>query len=315
MTVSDTEIWDVAGRYAGMVGRMPVFVTSCVRGIRNGQELFAGKNVISLKDLATEVTQKAIGNSPTMHSVLYHAAREYYPNGFQGKSSISPEDMIRLFQADELMAIVTITYLTRRIGPKCDPIEWDMQLKRLRNHITIGRLVGNLLPNFSTGNGMLYAGLTLIGNTLLLQHAPDVFKKIRREATQSKLFFVPERELEQFRTTSYHIAARLAQAAGFGLQMAEGFFPKELSVLSKDDPALPWVFARHWIEGIHLTGTPFQGVDIDNPLWKAPREQVVGLRDRLKTVLEAGEHATWLIKDKEHLTAIQDVPLELKVAE
>lgn len=310
MPSASDNYWLAAHQYLRSFGKMPHFVSQCVRIVmtRHGQGDAESAGSDHFSDLELRTITAAIGKSPSYRALLYYAAKEFYPDKLSDKTELKMRELIQFFEPVELIIIVTLYYLNRYMLFRCDPKRWDAINLNMRIDMAIGRMLESYLKKQATGQGMLIGSIRQIALSSFARHKLKEFKSYERANRSAHRLYSLKDEVDLFGCTHIHVMALLLQEIGFGINAANGVlhhFQEAAKLMPEEESWYNFIF---WIESLHKSGTPYEGEHLEND-FKFSTETLPVVRDSLNEILENEEVYRWINCQKEDILLIKDLKI------
>jgi hypothetical protein len=160
-----------------------------------------------------------IGVSPTLKTVLYHAAAAFYPDELKKISALTPKNLTLLFNPDDLCAIIGLVYTHRSLKKHFDPTGWRRVEEDAFTAMLIASAVGETVQHMSRGDAMLQGGLRVLAQAALNtfgKDLPPITKTPLAAKARNKQSSPEQREVTRYGCSHLQVTAQIAQTLGFG---------------------------------------------------------------------------------------------------
>ncbi len=222
-----------ASEFLQAFGPIPRVLSRTVRAIRNAEALFSHGGAVDLHEVLAGVTE-LVFRAPTNEAVLVAAVEEMHPMHLDDYPEMPAAQLTRFLGPAETMAVLSLSFLTRRLSQVCDPEPWGILTGRMRQQIAIGRILGDRMPRVGGGRGMLLAGLPFVAVGSLLATCPKEFSQYQAAFRSSKRLWDTAREQELFGVSHLEVAAALAREVGLGATFSTTFLPRRSAELGSE---------------------------------------------------------------------------------
>ncbi len=212
------EDFQTALRLAGQIGPTPSSFSSVIRALLSEHQ----KNASNYSN-ATRSSLQRLLKGQSIQAPVYYAAHVFKTADLSASKSLSALSLANLFKADELAAVLSVTYLSRRIRSIADAEEWQYIVKHLELHANLGAFVGLASTTLGFSRGLLVGALPSIALGVFHKSEDKGFKEYRRLLKSKNISYDPSFELKKWYCSSVQIASCLMQSVGFGVEIAENF--------------------------------------------------------------------------------------------
>ncbi|MCB0309672.1 MAG: hypothetical protein KDD42_00470 [Bdellovibrionales bacterium] len=239
---------------------------------------------------------------PSVKSIIYHAARELYPENFQNGEEVNGQALLNSFSPEEICAIISASYLYQQVQNKVDPKLWDKLASEIRVQLEIGARVGRAQPEIGCGRGMLVGAVRYLALALLSQIDGRSFRQYLRELNDRDVICDLALERNLWGCDHLQVASILLQGFRFGRAVANGIvlgLDPEASCEELDSDALRWRAAGLWIESL-MQDTEFPR-DESTAIFEMEDAVLEDLQARAEEIAAGGGEFTWITKRKEDL--------------
>ncbi|MBN8549036.1 MAG: hypothetical protein J0M12_06955 [Deltaproteobacteria bacterium] len=296
-TLAEGGDWDEARAYAGLLGRPHTLFTNAIRYLRNLTQ--HGTTVLS----ETEPYPLAVLlKSPSLRAILYYAAAALRKDELGKLPQLDGFGLLRVFPPDELAAILTTTYLFRKVKKIIDPRIWETLSQEIQIQMEAGFYIGTKMPAIGTSRGLLVGVIRYSALSLFSKKDPRNFKAFRRELNDKEKLFNIKGELTRWGCDHLQIASILLQSMGMGIPCAKALAADSMPTEAEADSEemLSWYAARAWIQSLiedekapacFAAGSPFF----------CEGEVFANLQERVDSIYEMGSSFDWIEKTKEDL--------------
>lgn len=300
--------WTAARKLVALLGHLPANFTSCVRTVKLAEMRMADKDASALRTLALRNVSPIVHLSPTLKSVYYFAAHELHERALDDVETLDERALLGLFNADELLAALSITLVARRVRRLCDDEQWKRLYGYMRVHMELGHAVGSTVEHVGGANAMLVAALRYLGVAMLMIKDLEKYKAYRREAIKKDVLFDTKLEESSFGCSHFQIAALLLQHLGYGSQIGDAMYASQnarchdfASWLPKQDEFTQcWSASLLWTESLHNMGKISDELRGNEDLF-LPDESIMDLQSLARVLRDKGSSWDWPLKSKQDL--------------
>jgi hypothetical protein len=260
------ESWEIAKAQSVVLGPPNGLVSDLIRSISNARINPTYTDPGSFRLFAHQSASFLVKVSPTMASALFFAAQEYFPAQLFAIRPLTKAKLISLFDPDELLAVITSTYLARTCRKVISEGIWVAHQEKIVVHSFLGGLIGRNSPDIGFGCGLIIAFLDYIAFLAQASVRIDPFQKLQERLRLDQKIFDPDLELEWLSCCHRQVASAIATWSGFDARLRGAFHGEA------DDS--PCALALEAITQIHETGTLKKGLK-DRLFDKAAEERVL----------------------------------------
>ncbi len=213
---------DVSGLLAAeelvlALGPLSTLYTASIRAVRSAPAILKTDSPEKIQKFSVEAVGFPVKVSPTFKSAFYFYAQERDESELSLAMPLNYIKLLSLFSHDEMLAVLSLTYIYRLLSRRCDLEEWNRLMPKLGVHMQIGGYVGEKIEGVGFGNGMFIAGVRLLSQALLLFHNVQGYKQLRRNCESKGLLFDCKGETELWRCNHLEVASMLVSALGYGV--------------------------------------------------------------------------------------------------
>jgi hypothetical protein len=302
------ESWEQAKRMAGLVGEIPSVFSTCIRFFR----IDAERNKGILTPSSRYCFARLI-DSPSMSAALYFAARTYRATSLLSLPELRPRDLMDLFKADELAAIVAALYLQRRIERGCPATEWINLLPNMTLYSEVGGHVGQAIPKIGFAFGLLLGTFRHLTLALMMGIDEKKFIAYRRHLKFTGAPFELSMEQQLWGTTHPQLASMLLQVMGLGTGYFEavvaGLYPGKIQDTTQTEHAYLGRVTALWIDTLVATGS-IPNIVHRGQYYPLGTELDV-LLSTVASLRKEGSQFRWLTRNRADLGPHLDPPLTL----
>jgi hypothetical protein len=213
----------VAERYLLSLGPLSTVFTAPIRIIQGARRNEKDDESVKTRNLALSAFDFPFHISPTCIAALYHFNQQVRPVALDQATLSSYRDLLALTPTDELLAVLSLTYIQRIIRKRIQQEDWQEFESLFHTHMELGYLLGGYLNNVGSGMGMMLAGLRYLSTGVLFLHDPKAYLRQQKKCERAKILFNCEEEEALWGCNHLDIAGALSSALGHGLGFRMAF--------------------------------------------------------------------------------------------
>ncbi len=253
VTFNNPESWQIARKYASLLGSIPSTFTTTIRTLKTDDDKHGG--VIGRGSI---YLAERLLRGPSMMAPFYHCTLTFHSDKISNSAYLSTKDLIMLYAPADLATVIGLIYLCRRSRKLSPPDEWQHITGPMHELMEVGGFLGYAIPAIGASNGLAVGSMRHLAMTAFLKHDLKGFKEYRRFLKAKNQYFNPEFEMNRWGCTSIQIGSILLQSLGFGISVANSFTagitPSMLSTDELDDDAYRFSIATLWIDSLLKDG-------------------------------------------------------------
>ncbi len=289
---------NISKRYASIIGIMPSSFSIAVKELmadeQNGLETLSEKS---------EFQVGRVLRGATALSVLYWASRTYCDERMPKGWIYSSLQLARLYRPSTLAAILSYTYLFKRMKRVVTPEEWQFINDPMQKNLELVGLLGWHMPEVGATAALLGGGMIHVAFSCFSAHDRKGFADYRRMLKMKKQFINPSLEVSHWGCTSVQVATQILLQSGFGVELTHRFIEgfREPEPLPGGERAKgPFVLVRRWLEEICGASTSESGTS-NGKIADAP--DAAALMEKMKTINKQGSLYNWIDKSGQHISS------------
>ncbi|MCB0333104.1 MAG: hypothetical protein KDD55_06365 [Bdellovibrionales bacterium] len=291
--VNDPDSWDVAKRYAGLLGPVPTSVSQSIKILWEDHLLSQKKGEVCISSRSFSAV-KRIEKSSVLKMPLFFAAQALYRDRLH---DITEDDMsralVRVLHPGLFASLLGLIYMHRRYNKICAGETWDELSKEYILNMEVGFLIGKAAPSIGDAVGVLLGGVRAAALATLLKRDEQSLVGYRN-LKKKKLDVAFEHE--RWGCDHGQIAAFLLRNLGLSFDfMQMAYAIRGYSVGDLPAELQPWRAAILLIDGVK------EGVDLGEVSTSAagltllPSEKSVMQKD-VTNLFEKGSTFGWMFK-------------------
>ncbi|RMG39398.1 MAG: hypothetical protein D6719_13415 [Candidatus Dadabacteria bacterium] len=297
--INSPESWEIAKRIVSLLGDVPSYVTTAIgflkRDLEQNANEASGDSLFCFKRML---------RGPGMKAPFYYLTLTLEPDIVEQHESLSSLDLVRYYKADELISLLSVLYLFRRISRGCDQEIWPEVANKIIIGSELGAHIGRAIPKIGMSFGLMLGGIRHLASAMFLGIDKKGFWKYSNYLRSKNIAFDLEREMRDWGCNHGQIAALLLQKLGVGATLSNAVvsaITSDLEIVDgMDDDTYRIKIAQIWLDSVLLYG-------------KAPQMKVRGeyyplkealdhLLEHAESIRQAGSRHNWLNRTKDDIT-------------
>lgn len=296
--------WNVAAKYASLIGPMPSSFSSTIRMFISDQQK-AGSPSKYQPSENMMYSLRRIMRSDSLKSPIYFAATSMHSDKIKLGQPLDERQLLEIMGADILSALIGIVYLYRKMQPVCAAKQWESLVQEMHYQMELGAALGYAIPNIGPGVGIFTGALRFLAQAVFLSKDEKGFRAYRRELTNASKSYDLELEDNRWKCNHLQVGAKLLQSLGYGLAYATGFTfglgAVDAVGLDQDEAMYRWWITGLWIESLRRTNSP---PDITHKGKYYPEKiDLDRLMSKVNDLASNGPTLLWMEKRKEDMAA------------
>lgn len=219
------ESWETAKSLSAVLGPPNSLVCDLVRSITKAPALSKSNDPESLRSFGAQSASFLVKVSPTLSTALFFAAREYHPVALLANRPLSRNNLLTLYEPEELLSIILTTYFSRIVKKHLSPEVWRCHAMNLHTHTFLAGLIGANVAGVGRGYGILLGSLNYLSLLVQASARPEAFRQLQEHLLRESSLFDPLEELKLFSCCHQQVAHALLTAAGFDHRLRAAFGP------------------------------------------------------------------------------------------
>ena len=257
------EGWRIAESLVQSLGPLSSMFTAAIRAVRSAGTILHTSSPEKIKKFSIEAINFPVKVSPTFKAAYFFFAEELDEDHLALAMPLTQQKLLSLFEPDELISVIAITYMFRLMKRRCDLEEWERLLPKLSVHMQIGLMAGERITGIGCGNGAFIASVRYFAQSIMLYADVKKFKELRRKVEAKNQLFDLAEEQSRFGCNHLQVASYLASALGYGVgpRLAFGmdthakvFGPLHAAIAESQAEIDAWRTAIACIESLHARG-------------------------------------------------------------
>ena len=302
-STSDIEPWIAARAYLDVLGKIPVTFTTPVRSLmidqREGGVMSPASQLLSTRLL----------RSPSVKAMFYYATLSFHGEKVSNSAYLSSLDLLRTFQPAEIAALLSTSFMYRRIVKIHNLAENQAWLEIALDATTrmeVGFHLGAAIPAIGPMVGLIVGGFDTIASGLMQVKDPDNYKEYRSYLDMKGCRYDIDYEMEHWGCSRFHIAGNALQLLGYGVPVAHAYLMGlTLGEQPVESELFQWRIAETWIDALISTGAE---PDILHQGKYFPAEKNAHkMLYEVGQINENGSKHKWLMRKKDDINP-QDTP-------
>ncbi len=210
--MNDPGSWEIAKRYAGLLGPVPSNVSQSIKILWEDHLLSQKKEEVCISSRSFSAV-KRIEKSSVLKMPLFFAAQALYKERL---TEITEDDMsralVRVLHPGLFASLLGLIYMHRRYNKICAGEAWDELSKEYILNMEVGFLIGKAAPSIGDAVGVMMGGVRAAALATLLKRDEQSFTGYRNlKKKKLDIFF----EHERWQCDHGQIAAFLLRNLGF----------------------------------------------------------------------------------------------------
>lgn len=296
------ESWLRAGRYLTGIGGISSAISACVRTAILNNAPDAPRGVL---DPASDFEINRFLQAPSIKIPFYFLSQARFSEEQRAQKYISGRDIMSLYNARELVSILSLIYVFKRIAKKLgepEPDDWDRLSKTAQEHAEIGMTLGVTIPSLGFTDSMLVGGVRTLALGIFALKDAKGFKEYRRDLRIKDLTFNTAEEEKRWGCTHIEIASQILIQLGLGKEMASAFHTGLASPSDKNltPEGIRMRIIAFWIESLHRGVSPptIRGEE----QYRGSQAALDQLFDQSSDIRKRGISLPWLSKGKKDIS-------------
>lgn len=295
---AELEAWTASRKHSELYGNIPSSFSTAIRALMKGQESEDGPARAQARWQLNRLLR-----TPSLLSPFYFATKTYHGTRMAGLSTVTPSNLIALYQPVDVAAIFGALYLYRRGRKLSDEKEWALLTADMHARCDLAGCVGFAIPNIGFPLALLAGSMRYLGMAAFMLHDQKGFAEYRRRLKISGKIADLKYETARWGCSHAQVASNLVINLGFSREIAQsvcnGFQMSELKFDRENSGPYAVRCAEEWISA--LARNPAPPDIVHNGYFYPLKEDLQQLIVSTEPIRQHGSAFSWLEKKAQDL--------------